>query len=55
MSLDARMLERSYIYGVNKEFKLDFFYFHTCFRYEIDRWFTLKFISIYDVLVHVLR
>jgi hypothetical protein len=25
MSLDARMLERSYIYGVNKAFKLDFF------------------------------
>jgi hypothetical protein len=54
-SLDAWMLERSYIYGWNKAFKSDFFCFHTCFRYEIDRWFTLKFIPIYDVLVHVLR
>jgi hypothetical protein len=31
-----------------------FFCLHTCFRYEIDRWFTLKFIPIYVVLVHVL-
>jgi hypothetical protein len=30
------------------------FCFHTCFGYEIDRWFTLKFILIYAVLVHVL-
>jgi hypothetical protein len=30
------------------------FCFHTCFCYEIDRWFTLKFIPIYAVLVHVL-
>jgi hypothetical protein len=31
------------------------FCFHTCFRYEIDRCFTLKFILIYVFLVHVLR
>jgi hypothetical protein len=49
------MLERSYIYGENKAFKSDFFYFYTCFCYEIDRWFTLKFIPIYVVLVHVLH
>jgi hypothetical protein len=54
-SLDAWMLERSYIYGGNKEFKSDFFCFHTCFPYEIDRWFTLKFIPIYVVLANVLR
>jgi hypothetical protein len=36
MSLDAWTMERSYIYGGNKAFKLDFL-FPYMFRYEIDR------------------
>jgi hypothetical protein len=55
MSLDAWMWERSYIYGENKTFKSDFFVSIHVFVMKIDRWFTLKFIPIYAVLVHVLH
>jgi hypothetical protein len=37
MSLDAWMLERSYIYGGNKTFKSDFFVSIHVFVMKIDR------------------